>query len=152
VSNRIRKYLLLGAALIFLGLVKVGCEYFPESTFELATESRLPKWITLPPGLTRADVSLTISYYSWPWEPDARFILRDKNGRFIKKESGKTRCNGPFQLTNYSPQGFPAGYYPNYEAVVVNGVTEIIEQKKPEPILWVTDDTAVWNKYESRGC
>ena len=27
-----------------------------ESMFDLAGDSRLPKWITLPPGLTRADV------------------------------------------------------------------------------------------------
>ncbi len=45
----------------------VGCEYFPESTFELASESRLPKWIVLPPELTRADVSVTMSYYVKPW-------------------------------------------------------------------------------------
>jgi len=29
----------------------MGCGWFPESTFELASESRLPKWITLPPDL-----------------------------------------------------------------------------------------------------
>jgi|ERR1019366_3325459 hypothetical protein len=66
------------------------------------------------------------------------------------KGNGKVRCKNPFQL-KHPPQGFPSGY-PNYEAVTVNGITEIIEQKKPEAILYVADDTAVWKQYQSIGC
>src|SRR5271163_1330751 len=56
IIRRIDKLLLLFVALTIAGS-GIGCEWFPESTFELASESRLPKWITPPPGLTRADVS-----------------------------------------------------------------------------------------------
>lgn len=151
--QRIKRYRLLAIllAIVCLTILTIkGCEFFPESTFSLASDSRLPKWVTVPAGLTRADVSLTMSYYIWPWEPGALFILRDKNGQVIKKEGGKTRCREPFQLKN-PPQGFPSGY-PAYEAITVNGITEIIEHKKMEPIFYVTDDPAVWKQYESIGC
>lgn len=127
-----------------------GCEYFPESTFKLANESRLPKWIVLPPGLVRANISLTMNYYVKPWGRSAQFVLRDKNNRVIKKEVGKMRCSEPFLLKNHSQD--PSFDYPAYEAITVNGITEIIEHRKMEPIFYVTDDAAVWRKYSASGC
>jgi hypothetical protein len=43
-----------------------GCRYFPESMFELAPDSRLPKWFTLQDNLSRADVTVRMSYYIEP--------------------------------------------------------------------------------------
>lgn len=148
--QRIKRHLLLGILLAIVCSTNVGCALLSESTFKLASDSRLPKWVTLPPGLTSADVSLTMSYYSTPWGGSAQFILQDKNKRLIEKENGKVRCRESFQLKN-PPQGFPSGY-PAYEAITVNGITEIIEHRKMEPIFYVTDDTAVWKQYESIGC
>lgn len=147
--QRIKRYRLLAILLVIVFLTIKGCELFPEATFTLANDSRLPKWVTLPPELTRANASLTMSYYVVPWST-AQFILRDKNGHILKKENGKMRCRAPFELEN-PPQGFPSGY-PAYEAITVYGITEIIEHKKMEPIFYVTDDTAVWKQYESIGC
>ena len=128
----------------------MGCDFLPEATFKLASDSRLPKWVTLPPGLMRANVSLTMNYYVKPWGRSAQFILRDKNEQIMKKEDGKMRCKEPFQLKNPS-LSLPSDY-PAYEAITVNGITEIIEHKKMEPIFYVTDDPAVWKQYESIGC
>jgi hypothetical protein len=147
--QRIKRYQLLAILLVIVLLTVKGCELFPEATFELASDSRLPKWVTLPPELTRANASLTMNYYVVPWRT-AQFILRDKNGHILKRENGKMRCRAPFELEN-PPQGFPAGY-PAYEAITVNGVTEIIEHRKMEPIFYVTDDPAVWKQYGSIGC
>jgi hypothetical protein len=144
-TQRIKMHLLLA----IVCCTNMGCYFLPEASFKLASDSRLPKLVTLPPGLTRANVSLELNYYSMPWGGRARFILRDKNGQVIKKEDGKT-CTEPFQLKN-PPQGLPPGY-PSYEAITVNGITEIIEHKKMEPIFYVTDDTAVWKQYKSIGC
>ena len=66
-TQRTKKYLLWGVALTISVCAIAVFEYLPESTFQLANESRLPKWITLPPGLTRADVSITMCYYVKPW-------------------------------------------------------------------------------------
>jgi hypothetical protein len=140
---RIDKYLLFVALTISCFAI-VGCEYFPESTFELASESRLPKWITLPPGLIRADVSITMSYYDNPWGSNVKVILHDAKKQILTKVYGKEKDAGPFQL-KHPPQGFPPGY-PLYEIITVNGITEIIEHRKMEPIFYVTDDPAVWKE------
>jgi hypothetical protein len=121
-----------------------------ESSFRLARESRLPKWVTLPAGVERADVSPTVSYYTTPWGGNVKFTLLDKNKQTIQEVSGKERCLKPFQLTN-SPQGLPSGY-PNYAVVTVDGITEILEQRRPEDILYVTDDPVVWKHYRTVGC
>jgi hypothetical protein len=149
-TQRVKRYQLLAILLVVGFLSMKGCELFPEATFTLANDSRLPKWVTLPPGPTRPDISLTMSYYVMPWGRTAQFTLRDKNKKTLEKESGKVRCRGPSQLKN-PPQGFPSGY-PVYEAVTVNGITEIVEHKKMEPIFYVTDDAAVRKEYESIGC
>jgi hypothetical protein len=143
IVRRINKFLLFFVALTIIGSA-IGCEWFPESTFELASESRLPKWITLPPGLTRADVSIKMSSYVKPWGRSATFILQDTKGQIRKKVDGKVKSSEPFQL-KHPPPGFPPGY-PSYELIAVNGTTEIIEHRKPEPIFYTTDDPAVWRE------
>jgi hypothetical protein len=143
IIRRVDKFLLFFVALTIAGSA-IGCAWFPESTFELANESRLPKWITLPPGLTRADVSITMSYYIMPWGSSATFILEDTKGRTLKKAGGKVKGLEPLQL-KHPPPGFPPGY-PAYEVITVNGTTEIIEHRKMESIFYITDDPAVWKE------
>lgn len=127
--------------LTFLSL-SIGCWWPPESTFELASESRLPKWITLPQGLTRDDVSLSMSYYVKPWGSSATFTLRDRKGKILTtKIDGKVRGLGPNQLKHSAP-GSPPGY-PSYEVITVRGITEVIEHRRMEPTFYVTDDPAV---------
>ena len=143
IIRRIDKFLLMFVVLTIAGS-EIGCEWFPESTFELASESRLPKWIALPPGLTRADASITMSYYVMPWGRNTVFILRDAKRQVRTNVRGKTRGSGPSQL-KHPPQGFHSGY-PSYEVITVNGITDIIEHRKMEPIFYVTDDPAVWKE------
>ena len=137
-------FLLFLVMLAIAGSVIVLSEWIPESTFELASESRLPKWITIPPGLTRADVSITMTYYSVMWGNDATFILQDTKGKIRTKVNGKTRGRGTNYL-KHTPPGFSPGY-PSYSVITVNGITDIIEHRKPEPIFYVTDDPAIWKE------
>ena len=143
IGRRLDKFLLFLVALTIAGSA-IGCEWFPESTFELASESRLPKWVTLPPGLTRADVSITMSYYIKPWGRSATFMLRDTKGQIRAKVHGKEKGSEPFHL-KHPPQGFPPSY-PAYEVITVNGITDIIEHRKMEPIFYVADDPVVWKE------
>jgi hypothetical protein len=143
IIRRVDKFLLFFVALTIAGSA-IGCAWFPESTFELASESRLPKWITLPPGLTRADVSITMSYYVMPWGRRSTFILQNKKGQTLEKVDGKEKGLEPPQL-KHPPPGFPPGY-PAYEVITVNGTTEIIEHRKMEPIFYITDEPAVWKE------
>ncbi|WP_260738095.1 hypothetical protein [Tunturiibacter lichenicola] len=145
----IKRYLLFGGMLLALGLLLKACEDLPESSFTLASESRLPKWITLPSGLTRTNVSVTMNYYLFP-SSYASFTLQDAKGKEIQKENGEDKCGAGFQLKD-PPQGFPPGY-PAYKPITVNGITEIVEHRKMEPIFYITDDTTVWKQYRELGC
>ena len=130
---------MLVAAICTYCCVMTGCV---ESSFELARESRLPKWITLPPGLTREDVSVTMDYHIDRQGRSATFIAKDKNGRILSKVNGKQRGLHPVHL-NTGPQRVEHGaQYPAYEVITVNGITEIIEHKKAEPRFYVSDDPA----------
>jgi hypothetical protein len=85
-----------------------------------------------------------MSYYSKPWGGSATFILRDTKGQIRTKGAGKVKGLEPFQL-KHPPLAFPPGY-PSYSVITVNGITEIIEHRKPEPIFYITDDPAVWKE------
>jgi len=108
-----------------------------ESNFRIASESRLPRGLAIPPGLTRADVSATVDYYTLG---QAKFILRDKSGRKIGTVTGHIEGN-PLHLRT-PPQGYEPRY-PVYELIVINGVTEIMEHRRPDDILYVTDDPGI---------
>jgi len=131
------KYLPI-VALCISSCAITGCV---ESSFTLASESRPPRWVTPPPGLTRTDVSITMIYYVKPWGRSATFILRDKKEKILAKVDGNEKGLEPLHLKN-SPNGIHPGY-PAYEVITVNGITEIIEHRKAEPIFYVIDDPAV---------
>jgi hypothetical protein len=141
------KRLVLIAGVSIFACVVSGCL---ESSFRIASDSRLPKWVTIPAGVERADVSLTVSYYTTLWGDDVQFMLQDKSKQTIQKASGRDRCLEPFQLTNSS--GRLSSGYPNYAVVTVDGITEILEQRRPEDVLYVTDDPIVWKQYRTVGC
>jgi len=138
---------LVVAVLLPLLLVLIGgCGAFPESSFKLASESRLPKWFALPPGLSRADVTVTmdnyINYISSERTPE--FELSDANGKKLAAVHGKKQGSAPISLIGMDPSS--GLIYPLYEIVTVNGITEVIEHRQMEPIFYVTDDIEVLTK------
>ena len=108
-----KRWVLIAAVCIF-ACALTGCV---ESTFNLAGESRLPQGVTIPPGLTRADVSVTLDYYTLG---QAKFTVRDKNGKKLTAVTGKTKGD-PIYLKP-TPHGGNG-----YDLVAISGVTEIIE-------------------------
>lgn len=131
------KWLLI-IALFVSSCAITGCL---ESSFNLAGDSRLPRWITLPPGLTRTEVTVTLNYYTKPGGNDAKFILKDRKGKKLAEVRGQVKNSEPLRLKN-PPPGFDSGY-PTYEVIVAHGITEIVEHRRMEPIFYVTDDPAV---------
>jgi hypothetical protein len=81
-----------------------------------------------------------MSLYDSLWGDDVKLILNDRKGQ-ITKVYGKEVDKGPLHLKHPS-QGFAPGY-PAYNIINVNGITEIVEYRKPEPIFYITDDPAV---------
>lgn len=147
VGSRLNTFCREALAAICLSLL--GCSYFPESSFELSRDSRLPKWFTLPPGASRSDVLVTMDYYINSSGRDARFtLLNAKTKRKLAEVYGTQKGMQPIMLK--SPR---AGYqmdYPGYEVITVAGVTEIIEHRRMEPIFYITDDSDVKSKVLSR--
>ena len=108
-----------------------------ESNFRIASESRLPRGLAIPPGLTRADVSVTLDFYTMG---QAKFTLRDKSGKKLTTVTGKTKGDPMYLRT--TPQA-PAPRRPVYALVVINGITEIIENRRADDIVYVTDDPGI---------
>jgi hypothetical protein len=112
-----------------------GCGFFPESSFDLAPDSRLPKWFAVPPGLTRSQVTARMDYYNSAWgSGSATFRLLGPNGDVLAKASGALKEHDPNARFSY----------PAYEVITINGVTDIVKHLKMEPLFYVTDDPSVW--------
>jgi len=101
---------LIAVAICICCCVLTGCV---ESTFTLASESKLPRSISLPPGLTRADVSVTLNLYAPLRGPDATFVLSDRKGKDLEEVKGKTKEITPLI----------------YRIVTEMGITEIVKLK-----------------------
>jgi len=116
-----------------------------EGTFELAKESRLPKWFDLPQGTTRDDVTVTMDTYLFPSEKSV-FTLKGKRGVTISVVTarGLGGYDHPKQLRN-PPSGYPAGY-PSYEVLTSGGKVDIVEFRRMEPIFYTSDDASVWKE------
>jgi len=134
---------LLGSMKLSLATSRIGClaavtvllSGCAESSFVLAPDSRLPAWFEVPPGHTRSEVTVTMDYYVFPTGREAKFKLRDSRGRQLIAKSGASKGLAP--LTS---RGSP---YPAYEIITVDGVTDVIEHRKMEPVFYVTDDPIV---------
>ncbi len=50
--------------LLWVSWIEVCTRIFPESSFNLSSDSRLPRWFTLPEGVSRAEVSAGLDIYS----------------------------------------------------------------------------------------
>ena len=122
--------------IIAVVLCLTGCV---ESSFELAEDSRLPSWFDIPSGLTRADLKVTLDYYT---DGQAVFKLYEKNKLLSLQEAkGTSRGEKPIQLKN-PPAGFPK-HYPMYQVITVGEKTDVIEHRKMEPIFYITDDPEI---------
>jgi hypothetical protein len=128
-----------------------GCRFFPESMFELAPESRLPRWFTLPEGVSRADVTVSMYTYIDSSGRSATFWLLDKNGNTLAKVNAVTEglefhAFGSAKKNAYGGYDQPSKMYPIYEIEMANGITEVMEFKQMEPVFYVNDDPQVWTK------
>ena len=124
-----------------------GCDSSPESSFELASESRLPKWFALPSGLSRSDVTVRMRYYVTKSGRTSKFMLLDAKGNKLAEVNGTQKGLEPLKLKHSRP-GFAPGY-PSFEIITVNSTTEIIEHRKMEPIFYITDDPTVRDELEN---
>jgi hypothetical protein len=111
----------------------------------LADESRLPLWFDLPEGLSRRDVSVTLSYYVMPWGRSATLVMRARDGRWIA--STKAAQRGLEPLTLVPREAGKPRPHPVYEILTSGEITEVIEHRRMEPVFYITDDPEVKRRF-----
>lgn len=136
------KRAILVLVLIISAVMILACS---ESSFSLATESRLPKWFTVSHGQPRDHYRVTLDYYVSSSGRYAELALYDADSFFaINKVKGVLRGLEPLSLYG-QPQGASKNL-PSYEIITVDGVTDIIEHRQQEPIFYMVDDPVVWKE------
>lgn len=134
-SRQIRSWtiLLVTITVVFLS----GCDLrygFVESEFQLANESRLPKWFVMPPNYTRKDLTMTVTYYTFD---KTKIVIRGPapDYKVLMEKVGTDRWHPLTKQRGYE--------YPHYVIVSVDNIEEIFEHKKMEPVVYITDDPKV---------
>ena len=105
------------------------CTSCVESDFRLASDSRLPRWFSLPTNLKRSDVTVRITYYT-PGGP--RIQLIGPRGGVIASVTGTERWSPETERRGFSK-------YPTYSFIKVGDIEEVIEHRSPGPILYVAE-------------
>lgn len=130
-----------GLFMLIVSVFLTGCL---ESSFELAAESRLPKWLDVPDGLSRSELKVTMDYYSTFGGGEYVFKFYKKDN-FFKSQKVTVDISRVKKIPlKDAPQG-PKDY-PKYYAVTINGVVDIFEHKKMESVFYMSDDPAVWKE------
>jgi hypothetical protein len=97
--------------------------------FDLGETSRLPSWYSIPSGLTRQDIHVSMTFYT---NGDVKFVIRGPSG-ILAHEIGKHEWH-PLTLK----EGLVKK--PSYSIITVHGISDVYEQRAPEPFLYITDD------------
>src|SRR5450631_14354 len=108
-----------------------------ESRFELAPDSRLPSWISLPSGTARADFSATLTHYT---VGESRIDVVDRQGHTVASVSGESCWHPVMKEKKNKYGGFDPDSYPHFSYITANGIREVIEHRKMEPVFRISDD------------
>jgi hypothetical protein len=139
-----RSYSLLKVFFFVILIFLTGCL---ESSFQLSSDSRMPKWFIYPERMPRSDLSVTMDLYSSHsgGKDVIKLLQKDKIFALQKHTITPQMQNTECVELKSPPAGFPKGY-PCYKVLKINGITDIIELRKMEPFFYMTDDPAVWKE------
>ena len=134
-KSRRLKLLLLSSVVAGACHPALGCS---ESDFDLASSSRLPKALAPPDGSRHGGVSARLSYHLGLWLGEGRGVTRlwlVGNAGIAVKE---VICEGwehPRSARTAGPT-----LYPSFSIVYCNGVVDVVEHRRMEPIFYMSDD------------
>jgi len=131
--------------LLILFVTLTGCL---EASFELDSNARTPKWFNMPAGMNRVDLRVTMDYHSTFSGGEYVFKFYNKNKFFKLEKISISTDEQPTIRTRTlknTPEGYPKGY-PAYNVITVDGITDIVERRKMEPIFYMTDNPVVWKE------
>ena len=134
---------MIGGAAVLISALYVGSSMIAESSFKLADDSRLPKWITIPDGLTREQVTIRLDYYSGLFGRKATFTLIGPDMGDSARISGAIRGDMPHPASGKASKIVS---YPIYQFISADGVWDIVEHRKMEPLFYLSDDPELWRR------
>lgn len=120
-----------------------------EARLWLSDQSRFPKWFIMPEGKNRNDFSMKMESHSTLTGGKIIFKVYEKDSivPFQKYEIVTNSQNDMLPLQSKSAKkGAPVGF-PKYIITIVNGITDIAEQRQMEPVFYMTDDPVVWKEF-----
>jgi hypothetical protein len=121
--------------------VSAGC--IVESNLTLSNDSRLPRPLKLPTGVTRSSSVVTLIEFT---DGSVSFSLKNKEGALLAEVRGRlgTRMdvdgNKDDDVTSY----------PRYTLVTLDGGDEVLEFRRPGPIFYITDDPMIISRIGRR--
>lgn len=137
------KPVLLTACVIMASVV-FGCTLngFVSSEGQLSPYERLPRWVSLPPGYSTKDVTVTVTFYSRPTpinSQPAQVVVRgpDAKHRVLMDMTGSYRWH-PITEEEARARG-DHRFYPKYIIVTIAGASEVIEQRAYDRFLHILD-------------
>lgn len=112
-----------------------------EARFTLAPDSRLPKWFSLPAGVDRSGISVQLTYLTPAKEADDAVLeMRDRQGQLLGSVRGTACWHPAMEKKKNQYGGFEPDSYPHYRYIKSQGVIEVIEHRKMEPVFRISDD------------
>jgi hypothetical protein len=113
---------------------------YAESQFDLVLDSRLPKFFDPAGHINPAGYKARVEFYSSP--NSVRVIIRDPSGR---KAFDKQSTSWWWHPKGPQPGHGQNPVYPNHTVVSFDGVLDIFEQRRAEPVLYLSDDPKLWS-------
>ncbi len=129
--------------IVFAGLL-CGCSVpgrgYLDSRFDVVMDSRLPKFFDPGGQISPRGYKVRVEYYSdAPKTGGARVIVVEPSGRTVFDKQGK------FWWHPLDDKDRPAGHFPNHTVISCDGVMDIFEQRRMEPLLYLSDDKTLWD-------
>lgn len=112
-----------------------------ESIFQLSADSRLPKWVDIPPSYSRKDIAMTIECYSLPpilYTAVMKVYGPQPEHRKLMEKVGTIRTH-PITKQQFGEKR-SYSVFPNYLIISVNGIEEVFEHRSKGDILYVSDE------------
>src|SRR5512138_2278030 len=124
-------------------LIVTACSSGVESQFTLAQDSRLPKWVRLPAGVRRDEVTVELSYHTGA-DPRIRVLKEQWPFRKTLQDLTAKRFGDRLEPVKLDFPSSDPRYDFIYEVLVVDGVVDILEHPCPCTEFRMTEDTDVW--------
>jgi hypothetical protein len=125
---------LLACLAIFVVHLSAGC--IVESNLTLSNDSRLPRSLKLPAGVTRSSSVVTLIEFT---DGSVSFSLKNREGALLAEVRGRlsTRMDVDGNKNN------DVTSYPRYTLVTLEGGDEVLEFRRPGTVFYLTDDPMI---------